>query len=532
MKKLFLILFALSSTIALAQVKVETSIQSVTLFQQGAQVSRSGSVNLPAGNSTVVFPYLTQLMDPNSISLTGKGNLTILSISHKNDYLTDEDKSELIKSLEEKLDKLEMDIRKLKAKEDALKREKDMIIANQSIGGQNSGVSLQQLQQTAAFFRSKIEEINIATEQVRVDIQEIDEQKRKIQQQLQQERQAFAQKTGQVIVQVDANAATNATFELSYLVSSAYWSSKYDARVENLSSPVTLTQKAQIVQQTGEDWTNVELVLSTGRPSAGGQVPYMNTQYVDFHQQYTNYYFDGAANQKAALRNADSRAGVATEEMEEVGITNLNFEINENLTQQEFSINRKQTVMSSSQPSTVVLRELTLPAKYEYHAKPRLDNDAFLIAKVYDWEQYDLMNGEISLYNGPTYVGKSHLNADNPDDTLQLSLGRDQGIVLKRTRVKNKQEKNFFGNKRTDLYTWKIEVRNTKKTAVKLMLKDQVPVSRNEDIVVTINNNGGGRLDEKTGIIRWNFELAPGAKKEMEISYEIKYPKDKNVRLF
>ncbi len=530
MKKLFAIILVFTSLLtAVAQQKVETTIQKVTLFRQGAQVSRSGNLSLPAGNSTVIFPYLSQLMDPNSISLSGKGKLTILSISHKNDFLTDEDKSELIQALEKKLEKLEMNIRKLKAKEDALKREKDMIIANQSIGGQNSGVSLQQLQQTAAFFRSKIEEINVTTEEVRVDIQKTAAEKQKVEQQLQQERQAFAQKTGQVIVQVEAIAPTNASFELSYLVGSAYWNSKYDARVKDLSSPVTLVQKAQIIQQTGEDWTNVELVLSTGQPNAGGQVPYMNIQYVDFYAPVALY--GSQSPQKASVRNADTRAG-GRAEADEVNITYPSFQVNENLTQQEFSIDRKQTIKSSSQPATVVLRELTLPAKYEYHAKPRLDNNAFLVAKVYDWEQYDLMNGEISLYNGSTYVGKSQLNAQNPDDTLQLSLGRDQGIVLKRTRVKNKQEKNFFGNKRTDLYTWKIEVRNTKKSAVKLMLKDQVPVSRNEEIEVSVKGIGGGSLDEKTGIIRWNFDLAPGAKKEMEISYEVKYPKDRNVHLF
>jgi uncharacterized protein (TIGR02231 family) len=331
----------------------------------------------------------------------------------------------------------------------------------------------------------------------------------------------FAQKTGQVEVRVEAKSAVNATFHLSYIVMGASWKSSYDVRVDYLTKPVQLSHKAQIMQQTGEDWTHVDLKLATGNPSAGAQVPYMGVWYV-------NYNNVGRPEQlsEVQMSNANTRFKKSEATAMDDVIANQQFAVSQNLTQQEYTIERKQTIASTNSPITVVLRELELDAKYEYHAKPRLDPDAFLVAKVYNWGQFDLLDGELSLFNNNTYVGKAFLNTQNPDDTLQLSLGRDKGLVVKRSRVYNKQEKTLFGSNKIDYFVWEIEVRNNKKVPVDIVLRDQVPVSQHEDIKVTVNNVGGGDYDEKTGIIKWRLKQLPGAKNIYEITYEVKYPKN------
>lgn len=511
--------------------EVNSKIEAVTVFIRGAQVTRQAQVQLPAGQHTLVFDELTQSMDPNSIQLEGTGNLSVLSITHKRNYLTDEDKSEQMLDLEGQLQGVEKKIRRLRAEEDALQHEKKMILANQNLSSEN--FSLQQLQQTAEFFRKRIEAINLEVDRIQQEIQELEKQKRKIQNQLNEERKSFAQKTSQVEVKVEANAATTARFQLSYMVQNAGWHSSYDARVEDLKAPVKLTQKAVISQRTGEDWDKVNLTLNTGNPAEGQQVPYLGTWYVDFIQVHTGggpaQYGDAVKNKM--LRNADAvTSGVV--EIEEEAMEDLSFqtfEVSQSLTREEYNIDRLQNIPSSGNPEVVQLRELELPAEYQYHIKPGIENSAFLVAKVYDWDQYNLMNGELSLYNGNTYVGKAVLNTLNPDDTLQLSLGRDENIVVKRQRIRTKTDKSFLGRNKVEEFTWKIEVRNTKKAPVDILLKEATPVSRNSEIEVEIEELSGGKLDEKSGIVKWQFSLPPNEQREFSVSYTVTYPRDRQV---
>lgn len=511
-------------------ITVSSEIKAVTVFRQAAQITREAQTSVPQGNHTLLFSQLPQSMDPNSIQLEGSGDLTILSITHKRNYLTEDDKSSSMLDLEKQLEVVEKKINSLQAELEALAQEKKMILANQKIGTEN--YSLQQLQQTAEFFRTRIQSITEKEYDLNRQVQELEKKRRKIQSQLQQERQSFSVKTGQVEVKVLASSSTTARFELSYLVHNASWSSSYDARVDDLQSPVKLTQKAIINQQTGEDWKNVKLSLNTGNPIQGQQVPYLSTWYVDYIQ---NIQTGGApaqygdAVQKQMLRNADVVSMDDAESLEEQEISYQNFEVSQNLIREEYTIDRPQSIASSGNPEVVHLRVLELPAVYQYHIKPRLQESAFLIAKVYDWEQYNLMNGQLSLYNGNAYVGNAYLNTQTPDDTLQLSLGRDENIVVSRKRIRSKTEKSFLGRNRIEDFTWKIEIRNTKKTPVSILLKEPVPVSRNEEIEVEVEEISGGKLDKETGILKWEFSLEPNRQREFSVTYSIKYPRGRQV---
>lgn len=519
--------------LALAQqdpVYVDSEIDAVTVFSQGAQVTRTASVNLPKGTSTLVFQHLTQNMDPSSIQLKGTGNLLILSISNRQNYLGDEDKSPEMIKLEKQIEVLAKDIRSLAAEEDAYRQEKEMILANKQLSGQNSAVSVEQLKQTAAFFSSRILAINLKMDEIRQSSQKKNKEKQKLERQLASERTGFQKKSSQVLVNVDVKQATTANFRLSYQVHGASWKSTYDARVVDLKKPIQLMHKAVITQQTGEDWDNVDLVLNTGSPFRSGQIPHLGIWYIDF----ANVAVLGSRElmkKDAPTANADRYYIQGRGDKAESGFNNQSFQVSQNLTSEEYTVDRRQNIPSTGKPQTVVLRELDIPAQYEYHIKPRLDKDAFLIANIYNWDQYDLLDGEMSLYNRDTYVGKSYLNTKNPRDTMEISLGRDNNIIVSRKRVKDKTEKTFLGGKRVDVYKWKIHIRNGKKEDISVILKEPIPVSRNEDIKVTHHELSGGRLHKETGILKWDFKLSPNKEKEFTISYEIKYPKDKNIRL-
>jgi uncharacterized protein (TIGR02231 family) len=180
---------------------------------------------------------------------------------------------------------------------------------------------------------------------------------------------------------------------------------------------------------------------------------------------------------------------------------------------------------------TLDLQTHSFPASFEYHCIPKIDTDAFLIARVTGWESQNLLPGDMQLFFEGTYVGKSVLDPGSTNDTLQLALGRDKGIVVKRTRLPEYTERRFLGQNRTDTRAWEISVRNNKPLPVKLILEDQIPISTNKDIEISAQEVSGASLNRETGKLIWTLELNNGESNILRTKYSVKYPKDKTVVL-
>jgi len=172
-----------------------------------------------------------------------------------------------------------------------------------------------------------------------------------------------------------------------------------------------------------------------------------------------------------------------------------------------------------------------VPADFEYYAVPKLDNDAFLVAHIVKWDQYNLLEGEANLYFEDAYVGRSILNTKALGDTLSISLGRDKSIVISRTKVDQFNRRRTFGVNQIDSRGFKILVRNKKSHPIKLTLFDQLPVSVNNDIIVTPIDLSGAVRDEKSDLLTWHQTLEPLQQKEITLQYDVKYPKRENVLL-
>jgi uncharacterized protein (TIGR02231 family) len=170
-----------------------------------------------------------------------------------------------------------------------------------------------------------------------------------------------------------------------------------------------------------------------------------------------------------------------------------------------------------------------LPATYQYYCAPKLDRDAFLIARIVGWENYNLLSGEINLFFEDTYVGKSFLNVHNTSDTLDLSLGKDKSIIVTRIRLTEFTADKMLGNSRQETRGWEITARNNKKLAVKILIEDQFPVSMNKEIQVEPVEYSHGSYNNETGRIQWLITLDPSQEKKLKAVFLVKYPKDKNV---
>ncbi len=201
----------------------------------------------------------------------------------------------------------------------------------------------------------------------------------------------------------------------------------------------------------------------------------------------------------------------------------------ENQTTVDFEIKTPYTIRSDNKSYTVDMESYELPASFQYYCVPKIDRDAFLIARIVDWEKYNLLEGEANVFFEDTYVGKSLLDVRYASDTLEISMGRDKKVAVNREKLKDFTTKQFIGNKKEETRTWKTTVKNNKTRPISMVVLDQVPVSTLEEIEVNVQKTSGARQNQETGEIRWEFELRPNAEKELELKYTVKYPKNRNL---
>jgi uncharacterized protein (TIGR02231 family) len=196
-----------------------------------------------------------------------------------------------------------------------------------------------------------------------------------------------------------------------------------------------------------------------------------------------------------------------------------------------FDIDLPYDVPSNGKEQTATLKEYSIEALYKYYAVPKLDKDAYLLAEVAEWEKLNLLPGDANIIFEGTYVGKSFIDPNSTADTLNLTLGRDKRVVVKREKMADYSSVKFLGSNKLQKITYELTIKNNKKDAVKMMLKDQFPLSTNKEIEVELIDSGSGSVNNDLGVLTWKLELQPGESKKIRFAYTVKYPKDKVLNL-
>jgi uncharacterized protein (TIGR02231 family) len=224
------------------------------------------------------------------------------------------------------------------------------------------------------------------------------------------------------------------------------------------------------------------------------------------------------ANNAEAFLMVEEAASVMVEK--QVGETTISFDIAV-----------PYTIESDGKYQIIEIQRTTTPAEYKYVAVPKLTPYAYLTGNITNWAEQSLQSGEATLYFENTYVGKSDLNVNQLTDTLTLSLGTDNSILVKREKRQDFTSKKVIGTNKTETYSFLITIRNNKPSQIKITLKDQIPISSNSGITVEATELTGGKHDTQTGEIRWDLEIKPQETRQIILTYSVKYPKDKNVIL-
>jgi hypothetical protein len=197
----------------------------------------------------------------------------------------------------------------------------------------------------------------------------------------------------------------------------------------------------------------------------------------------------------------------------------------------QYEIQEIATVNNDGKVNTMSINEKSIEAYYEYYTAPKLDEAAYLTAKVINWQDLNLIPGETNLFFEGTFLGKSYLDLGTDSDTLSLSLGVDKGITVKRTLLKEFSNNKFLGSNRTDSKHYEITVRNNKNVPVNIIVEDQFPISTLKEIEVDDLKYEGGKLNDETKIVTWTHTIDPKQSKKMELKYNVKYPKEKKLQL-
>lgn len=196
-----------------------------------------------------------------------------------------------------------------------------------------------------------------------------------------------------------------------------------------------------------------------------------------------------------------------------------------------YDIDLPYDVPTNGKQQIATLKEATMKATYKYYSVPKLDKDAFLLAEVSDWEQLNLLPGEANIIFENTYIGKTFIDPASTNDTLNFTLGKDKRVVIKREKLKDFSSVKFLGSNKLQKITYELTVKNNKKDPIKLLLKDQYPISTNKEIEVELLESSEAMNNMEIGVLTWKLDLAPGEVKKVRISYSVKYPKGKQLNL-
>ena len=505
-------------------ISTTSNIQQVTVYAQGAKVFRQAKVRVSAGQQEVVIQGLSNQVQISSLQVRVPNTVTLLTASFQTNYITPQKVSQDIQMIKDSIDALDLEVQLTKNKQQAVQEEQELLLANKSVGGSQSGLDPEKLKQMAQYYNSRLPELKNKITYLGRTIKKLEERKNQFQNQLNEATRNANQPSGEIVLQLDNSTTQSVEIDLSYLISNAGWSPTYDLRVDDIQSPLDLTYKASVYQNSGIDWEKVHLVISTGNPAASQSRPVLSPWYL-FYEEKVVYQPESIKEPQRAESNVmyDMKAMGA-------GSSGPNVTVNENQLNVEFDIENPYTIASDNQQHLVVMKDYELSAQYQYHAVPKLDKNAFLLARVTDWNRLNLLPGPANIFFEHTYVGQNYLNPDVPTDTLLISLGRDQAIVVKKEKQKEFSEKTFISGKVKETFVYEISIRNNKNREIDLEIVDHLPISQNEKITVDIEDISGAQYTENTGRLLWHVKLAPGGTQKYREEFVVKYPKDGYVR--
>jgi uncharacterized protein (TIGR02231 family) len=523
----FLFLLIVLGSLNIQPIEIEASdivfgkINKVKLYSDRAEVYRELKVQ-SSGNRTeiTVGPFPDKLIQ-NSLRISPKDNSQVGNFQLERVFESTftsqpiQKQNELVKSIQNILSTLKDD---LSVYDDQIRfiegiHQSDSQVTSKNSSGPdfwNSALAFKASKgKTTREFRRKLN-IQIQNEQERLK-----NEKKKL-----KEMMAGSQK-GHYIASLDINSsgASETNLSIVYQIRNAGWRPAYQLHANTTNNKTTLSYFAEIDQNTGEDWENISMELSTGQPARRTHPPELRPWVVDFPKPVTL--------SRKRLRSAPMQS------MEMAGAADMMMEakVVESGTSYTFAIPDRQTISAGTRKFQALITKTTLASDLAYTAIPKLSKRVFLRAKLKNTSDFQWLPGQGGIYLDGSFVGNSWMKNTSPGEELELGLGTDDSIRVERKLVKKDDGgEGFFGQKERARYIFEITLENFKKQSVKLALKDQLPLPYHEDIKTNINQiEPQPDKTDKQNFLTWNLTLAPAEKKTITLDFQIEYPKGKVI---
>jgi len=576
----------LSATAGDGKNSISSTLRSATVYRSGAELVHTATVRLERGANDLVIGDISNAIDVSSVRINCSGSVTVMSVTFSTDHLQTETVSPFVKKLQDSIAAVKRELTRLNVLNKSAAEQLELLDSNKRLGNATAGVSVTELMKMMDYYKQK--QVELRTEMAGYDerLQQLRQLIDRLDGQIKEEAIKNASTAGSLVLQLMAPMAGACDLTISYLTMAAHWEPSYDLKVANSTDPLHILYKAHVIQTSGIDWKHVKLSLSTSIPNQGGNAPVLKTWFLRFQEAmaYSTGYLSPApvapsenrldfkSNSTVRIRGAASLDKTAdplyvingvpvTGKVPDIDPNSIKsievlkgdtataiygsrgaggvilitlkddlgdyVSLNDRTMDAVFDIDIPYDVPGNGLGQGVVLKEYQLPCSYEYYAAPGRDNDVYLLGQLTGWEKLNLLPGEAGIMVEGTYIGKSRIDPGSIQDTLNLTLGRDKRIVVKKEKITDYSSIKFLGSNKKQIFTYQITVRNNKKEKIRMLLKDQYPVSTDKDIESELLENGGAAVNKDTGILSWSLELAPGESRSYRISYSVKYPKDK-----
>ncbi len=524
-----------------ADLDASSTIDAVTVYPDGASVTRVIALDLPSGDNTLVAKDFPLTLDPSSLRVEGEAGekLTIGAIDARPPRpippvnLSEIDRR--IEALRDQRADLDGTISSAEARRKFAER-----FAEASPAGLGEKGEARPLSDWRAAFAAVADEVATADTAIR----EAQRRQRDIDREiarLEQDRNTKPPAKLEVRIDLASAAATKATLRVTYSVRNARWTPLYDARLDtgakDRKPALELVRRAEITQATGEDWSNVTLGVSTVRVARGGAAPDLNSLVVQYPQPQRPAMLGGVADGRtraaqlapaAPMSEAENLAKKAEKADEQQATAEIGA------FQTAFRIPGRVSVSASEGARSLRIASLTLSPDLILRSAPVADPTAYLEASFVQSEDAPLLPGRVSIYRDGTFVGRGRMAAAGKDETVRLGFGADDKVKIERTVLKrNEGSAGLIVTSKTDERAFKTSVRNGHDFPIRIAIQDQLPVSENEDIVVEMLPSTTPptttNFHDKRGVLEWAFEAKPAEVRDINFAWRVRWPKDKGV---
>jgi uncharacterized protein (TIGR02231 family) len=521
--------------------KLNSNIQSVTVFPRQALVGRQAKVQLEPGLQKLFFAALPPAMDGDSVQVEGDKRLLLHDVKTEMKQLEASQHPHL-----EKLKGFEQDLtQKQKAmltRQKRLHQEKEFVeglgkrITTATEQSHDAEWSPENWRKLLDFYASQLERLDQEILKLDKELHGITEELDKIRRQI----QALGTKPKwewQVEVQVEVPIAGEYDLSLSYLIGNASWEPVYDLRVDSDQQQVELFYKANVRQNTGEDWPDVQLVLSTARPSRGANPPEARPQFVApyapppaLRSRAQAISVEGLADAMPAMEPEVVAMSAPAPQMKKRQV-----KVEEQAISASFQLESRYSLLSDNQSQQFSLAQFELKAQFEYLVIPYLQTLAYLQAEMTNDSSFTLLPGEGRVFLDGQFVAKNRLNTIAPGETFEQTLGIDEGIKIEHElRQKHRVSKGLMSKRDKQRFIYRMQLSNLKKRAVQIQLQDRYPLSQDEQIKVELiqpaykaDTEALQQTDQH--ILTWKFAMQAAEEKEIWLEYTVSYPEGMRV---